>query len=161
MKGPDLPVPLRFGSNRGTRFQIGRCQRDGGEVHRWGRFLARARSMSTATAVPVISHGNGGMDGVRQVTASSEVRSASLIVSCRGAEGRLECFGRRVSYGRGWLHHFATKLDKRVTLEGVSKQGKENRTREREFGGSDLTGFWNPCPQQWRALAMKFCSLAA
>jgi hypothetical protein len=77
------------------------AQRDGGEVHRRGRFPARARSMSTATAVPAMSRGNGGVDGVRQVTASSEVRSASSIMSCRGAEGRLECFGQRVSYGRG------------------------------------------------------------
>jgi hypothetical protein len=40
--------------------------------------------------IRVVSVEKGGMDEVKQNTANSGVRSASLIASCRGAEGRVE-----------------------------------------------------------------------
>jgi hypothetical protein len=45
---------------------------------------------STTETFPAIPGGNEGTDEVKQATMSSEVRSASSIVSCHGAEGRLE-----------------------------------------------------------------------
>jgi hypothetical protein len=82
--------------------------------------------MATVSAILVR---NKGTDEVKQATAISDVRSASWIVSCSGAEGRLE-----VVFGVGAL--WAMKM---ASFWGSLRQTKMMRrcVRKRERERSD------------------------
>jgi hypothetical protein len=124
----DLISALRFGSD---------AQKwERGEAHQRGGVPARAHSGSSAATTPVISGEGESTDEVQQGTARSKVWSATMIVSCRGAEGRPEAAWRRGASGDGVNADSLQKKSSPTTSEDAPERERERGTTGRARGCS-------------------------